>query len=224
MRGRTPGLVGRADECRQILLEGARGGHRALLVVEGEAGTGKAHSSTTPLRPHRGSTPLGPEVSRPRWSCRSPASTSCPPGCWTCSRFCRRPGRRRRSEYFIAVPQTKKVDKRRRRTGDPLFRPRRSGARRRRGRTCAAGEVRNKFERTSGVVKLLASYESAGNTAAAASAKVTVRALALRKADVAELQVNAGRIRQRPRPVAGRLPSSCLTDGDRLTSSTVGCS
>jgi DNA-binding CsgD family transcriptional regulator len=43
MPGRTPGLVGRADECRQIdgLVERARHGHSGVLVVRGDPGIGK---------------------------------------------------------------------------------------------------------------------------------------------------------------------------------------
>jgi DNA-binding CsgD family transcriptional regulator len=44
MPSRTPDLIGRTDECRQIerLLEGARGGQSGVLVVQGEAGIGKS--------------------------------------------------------------------------------------------------------------------------------------------------------------------------------------
>jgi DNA-binding CsgD family transcriptional regulator len=44
MPSRTPDLVGRTDECRQIdgLVEGARAGHSGVLLVRGEAGIGKS--------------------------------------------------------------------------------------------------------------------------------------------------------------------------------------
>jgi hypothetical protein len=44
MASAAHGLVGRADECRQIgrLLESARSGHSAVLVVRGEPGIGKS--------------------------------------------------------------------------------------------------------------------------------------------------------------------------------------
>jgi hypothetical protein len=57
---------------------------------------------------------------------------------------------------------------------------------------------------------------------ATANAVLTVVALALRRADLTEAQMHAGRSRQRPTPVRGRPFLLCLTEGDPLMSSMVG--
>ena len=62
----------------------------------------------------------------------------------------------------------------------------------------------NEFGRAPDVLNLFVSYGSVGNTRAAACAALTVVALALHQADLAEAQMNARQSCQRPTAVPGR--------------------